>query len=135
MARDTKTRLVIFALAVVIISVVARTVNQRPADETPLKRAYRLCSECGFDRAQVDQLVDDAAHSTLDRQKQLELFYSTFGEDDPDPELCRPCADGASLASHKDRGASFFPGQSDTGAMPQKIPGGWGRLKGSRRSP
>ena len=91
MTHHARTWLIVYTAAALVILAVARTVNH--LDKSPIDRAYRLCSECGLDRAQLDQLIDDVAHSTLDRQQQRELFYSTFGEGDPDPELCRPCAE------------------------------------------
>ncbi len=61
--------------------------------ETPTQRAYWLCSECGLEVDQIDRLIDDMKHSTLARDQNLELFYGTFDDGDPDPELCKPCVD------------------------------------------
>jgi len=59
--------------------------------ESPTEWAYRLCGECGLDADEINQLIDDAAHDTLDRDKLLRLFRETF-EDRTDAELCEPCA-------------------------------------------
>lgn len=79
MTRDTKARLIVFAVAVVVILAVGRAMNRR--SETPTERAYRLCGEYALARVQVDRLVDNAAHSTLDRGGMLGLFEATFGRE------------------------------------------------------
>ena len=41
--------------------------NVRPW-ETPVARAHRMCIACGLDASEIDRMIDDAAHSTLDRE-------------------------------------------------------------------
>lgn len=53
------------ARLVAAILVFARSVNHPPRDETLAERAYRLCGDCGLDGGQVDQLIEEAAHSTF----------------------------------------------------------------------
>ncbi len=42
---------------------------------------------------EINRLIDDMEHSTLSRDQNLELFYGTFDDGDPDPELCKPCVE------------------------------------------
>ncbi len=64
--------------------------NVRPW-ETPVERAHRLCIACGLADSEVDRMIDDAGHSTLDRAGLLELWEGTFTEADLHKVLCRPC--------------------------------------------
>ncbi len=60
--------------------------------ETPTDVAYRICEDCGLARSEVDQLIDDARHSTLTRDGLLRLFRDTF-ERREDAEVCIGCAE------------------------------------------
>jgi hypothetical protein len=42
---------------------------------------------------EIDELIDTRRHSTLSREESIELFFSTFTEDEPGPEDCLPCVD------------------------------------------
>lgn len=106
MGRPRTFRYVGYAAIVVLLLAVAIRINYRRADETPTERAHRTCGQCGLSPDRVEQLIDNMAHSVLDRDELLELFYGTFDEDDPDPELCRPCADAVLDAACQDQGPS-----------------------------
>ena len=91
MTHHARTWLIVYTAAALVILAVARTVNH--LDKSPIDRAYRLCSECGLDRAQLDQLIDDVAHSTLDRDGLIQFFDATLEPEDDHRELCMPCVE------------------------------------------
>jgi hypothetical protein len=93
MTRDTKNRLIVFLVMVVVILVIARTVNHAPPDETPRERAHRLCGECGLDRDRIEQLIGSAANSTLDRNDMIWLCEAMFEPEDDQRGLCTPCVE------------------------------------------
>ncbi len=51
--------------------------------ETPTGRAYAECLPCGLSGAEIDELIDDCRHSTLNSEDLNKLFDTTFtnGED------------------------------------------------------
>ena len=59
---------------------------------SPLEFAYATCLPCELTHAEVDDLIDDARHSTLTRAKNRDLFIATF-VDRADAEECLPCVD------------------------------------------
>lgn len=86
-----KSRIIPFGLMAIIIAGLWAT--QYGPLESATRRAYRLCRQCGLDDAEITQLVDDAAHSTLDRQGLIQLWAETFDAGDTHQELCSPCAE------------------------------------------
>ncbi|MHC4696556.1 MAG: hypothetical protein ACYTFA_07435 [Planctomycetota bacterium] len=62
----------------------------RPA-ETPTQRVYNERRPCGLTDVEVDELMDDYRHSTVSREESIELFKSTFTNDEHGPEGCLMC--------------------------------------------
>ena len=60
--------------------------------ESATQRAYRECALCGIDAADVNQWIDDNAHSMLTREESAELYRATV-DDHAEVELCRPCVE------------------------------------------
>ena len=90
MATDKRKR---WGIIFVVILAIGYAVER--SSETPAELAYRLCGQCGLDRAKVDQLIDDMAHSALDRDGLIELFEGPFEPEDDHKERCRPCVEAA----------------------------------------
>ena len=54
--------------------------------------AVFLATMClNLEASEFDGMIDDAVHSTVDRDGLLELWEATFTEADTHKELCRPC--------------------------------------------
>ena len=61
---------------------------------------HRICGACGLDVAEIDQLIDDAKHSTLTQEASLELYRDTF-EQREDSEWCIECAEAVLDAAER----------------------------------
>ena len=83
-------RTIIVMPTLVALGAVCWLRSRRPP--TPTDVAYRICSACGLDVAEIDQLIDTMRHSTLSREENLDLFRDTF-ERREDAELCIGCAE------------------------------------------
>ena len=59
--------------------------------ESPRDKALRLYGECGLGSDEIDQLIDDARHTTLTRAENLALFRKQF-EREADADSCEDCA-------------------------------------------
>ena len=81
---------IIVMVTLVALGVTFWSRSERPPSPTDL--AYRVCSACGLDSSEIDQLIDDMRHSTLTREENLDLFHDTF-ERREDAELCIDCAE------------------------------------------
>lgn len=89
--RRTKPITVIVAAALIPTALIAgRWLRSARPWETPVDRAHRLCAGCGLKAGEVDRMIDDAAHSTLDREGMVKLWEATFSEADTHKELCKP---------------------------------------------
>ncbi len=66
------------------------------SQETKVERAYRLCGECGMDRAWVDRTIENITASGASREAMLRTWERTFADSgDPawEEPLCQPCVD------------------------------------------
>ncbi len=89
----SRRRIKLFAvLALVIIAWPAgRWVKSRPW-ESPIKRAYRVCGDCGLAPDEIGNLIVGLSGTTVTREQALALYRATF-EEPEDAELCLPCAE------------------------------------------
>lgn len=89
----SRRRIKLFAVfALVIIAWPAgRWVKSRPW-ESPIKRAYRLCGDCGLAPDEIGRLITELEGTTLTPEQAVELYREKFDEPE-DAELCAPCAE------------------------------------------
>lgn len=102
MARHTS---LIMAAPVIVACAFSLWWFQTRPFETTVRRAYRLCGECGLERGDITGLIDTMRHSTLTREQSLNLFYGQFHRKS-DAKLCEPCANAILDASR-----AFVPSQ------------------------
>ena len=84
---------------VVIAWPAGRYVKSRPW-ESPIKRAYRHCGECGLARDEIGNLIVGLSGTTVTRGHAIELYRATFDKPE-DAELCLPCAEAVVDAALK----------------------------------
>ena len=84
-------KLLTVSALVIIAWPAGRYINSRPW-ESPIKRAYRLCGECGLAPDEVGRLITGMKGTTLTREQAVELYRDTF-EEPEGAELCMPCAE------------------------------------------
>ena len=60
--------------------------------ESPMERAYRVCSECGISNIEVAWLIGVMRESPKTREEKLEAFRVRFADPD-DLTWCEPCAE------------------------------------------
>jgi hypothetical protein len=88
-----KPRHLAYATLLVVLVGASGTLIFDKGAETPTQRAYNECRPCGLTEAEIDELIDTRRHSTLSREESIELFKSTFTEDEHGPEGCMPCVE------------------------------------------
>ena len=57
-----------------------------------MRRAHRVCGECGLDVAEIDWLIDSSRRTTLTRAENLALFRGQY-ERPADADFCEDCAE------------------------------------------
>ena len=94
---EARTQLSNRRLAVCLLIAVAVTawIYTRPW-ESVVERAHRLCGQCGLGVDEIDWLIDDARHATIERDELVELYMMTFA-DRTETEGCPPCVSAAGL--------------------------------------
>ena len=68
--------------------------------ETPIEAARRICDLCGLFEAEVDRMIDDMRHSTLNRDQLLAAYRATYA-DSGDGEACIDCSEAVLDAAGK----------------------------------
>lgn len=79
------------ALTTLIIAVIVYVVVIRPATETPLDRAHRICKDCGLLGPEIDELIQQVRDSGLTPAEEVQLWKQTAQPEAV--ELCRDCVD------------------------------------------
>ncbi len=88
MTRRRKRYMFLFIIAAVLSGELVLDDN-----ETPRQRAYNECRARGLAETEIDEPIDTSWHSTLSRKDQIELFDSTFTNDEDGPEGCLTCVE------------------------------------------